>query len=162
MDTLGERLSFARKKKGYTQDSLGETIGVSRGVIFNLEKNKTEPQTIVINAICQTLKINKSWLLNGVGKMENSSELSQSAKILAELYDVAKDLSEQEQLYLLDTVKALKQRLSKKEPTPQMTVEEAEAEYIKSRSKFAQNAALSASSTFDDTLNNKKKAQRAG
>ena len=47
-------------------------------------------------------------------------------------------------------------------PTLQMTVEEAEAEYIKSRSKFAQNAALSASSTFDDTLNNKKKAQRAG
>ena len=142
---------------------MGETIGVSRGVIFNLEKNKTEPQTIVINAICQTLKINKSWLLNGVGKMENSSELSQSAKILAELYDVAKDLSEQEQLYLLDTVKALKQRLSRKEPTPWTTsVEEAEAEYIKSRSNFAQNAALSASSTFDDTLNNKKKAQRAG
>lgn len=111
MNTLGERLNYARKKSGYTQDSLAEAIGVSRGVIFNLEKNKTEPQAIVINAICQTLKINKDWLTNGIGDMEISSDISQSAKILAELYDVAKELSEDEQLYLLDTVKALKQRL---------------------------------------------------
>lgn len=113
MSTLGERLTYARKKKGYTQDSLGESIGVSRGVIFNLEKNKTEPQTIVINAICQTLKINKDWLLNGSGEMDDTSEATESARILAELYEVAKDLSEEEQLYLLDTVKALKQRLNR-------------------------------------------------
>lgn len=113
MNTLGERLNYARKKNGYTQDSLAETIGVSRGVIFNLEKNKTEPQTIVINAICQILKINKDWLLNGIGEMDDTSEASKSAKILAELYEVAKGLSEDEQLYLLDTVKSLKQRLSK-------------------------------------------------
>ncbi|MCI8497676.1 MAG: helix-turn-helix transcriptional regulator [Clostridiales bacterium] len=113
MNTLGERLNYARKKNGYTQDSLAETIGVSRGVIFNLEKNKTEPQVIVINAICQTLKINKDWLINGTGEMEDRSEASQSAKILAELYEVAKDLSENELLYLLDIVKALKLRLSR-------------------------------------------------
>ena len=111
MNTLGERLYYARKKNGYTQDSLAEKIGVSRGVIFNLEKNKTEPQTIVLNAICKTLKINKDWLLHGTGEMEDRSEASQSAKILAELYEVAKGLSENEQLYLLDVTKALKQRL---------------------------------------------------
>ena len=114
MDTLGERLNYARKRKGYTQDSLAEIIGVSRGVIYNLEKNKTEPQIIVINALCQTLKINKDWLLKGIGEMEDTSEASQSTKILAELYGIAKELSEDEQLYLLDTVKALKQRLKRK------------------------------------------------
>lgn len=113
MNTLGERLNYARKKNGYTQDSLAEAIGVSRGVIFNLEKNKTEPQTIVINAICDVLKINKDWLIFGNGEMEYNKDISQSAKVLAELYDVAKELSEDEQLYLLDTVKALKQRLKR-------------------------------------------------
>ncbi len=113
MNSLGERLNYARKIKGYTQDSLAETIGVSRGVIFNLEKNKTTPQTIVINAICQTLKINKNWLVNGTGEMEDTKEMSQSIKILTELYEVAKELSEEEQLYLLDTVKALQKRISK-------------------------------------------------
>ena len=113
MRTLGERLNYARKKRGYTQDSLAEAIGVSRGVIYNLEKNKTEPQAIVINAVCQTLNIDKDWLLCGEGDMEDIGNAAQSAKILAELYEVAKDLSEDEQLYLLDMVKALKQRLKR-------------------------------------------------
>ena len=111
MNTLGERLKYSRKKKGYTQESLSEAIGISRGVIFNLEKDKTEPQGIVINALCQTLQVNKDWLLYGTGDMEDTSEASRSAKILAELYDVAKGLSEEEQLFLLDTIKALKFRL---------------------------------------------------
>ena len=113
MENLGERLHFARKKKGYTQDSLAETIGVSRGVIFNLEKNKTTPQTIVVNAICQTLNISKDWRLTGEGEMEDPSHTAQSIRILAELYEVAKDLSEDEQLYLLDIVKALQHRINK-------------------------------------------------
>lgn len=113
MNTLGERLNFARKIKGYTQDSLAESIGVSRGVIFNLEKNKTAPQRIVINAICQTLKINTDWLINGNGEMENKEKESQSAKILTELYETLKGLSEQEQLYILEVSKSLKQLVNK-------------------------------------------------
>lgn len=74
------------------------------GVIFNLEKNKTEPQAIVINAICKTLNINKDWLMDGTGQMNNTSQALQSAKILAELYEVAKGLSENEQRYLLDVM----------------------------------------------------------
>ena len=100
---------------GRTQDSLAQTIGVSRGVIFNLEKNKTEPQAIVINAVCQILKINKEWLTDGTGDMESGNQAFQSAKLLEELYDIAKELSEDEQLFLLDTVKALKLRLGKRQ-----------------------------------------------
>ena len=88
MNTLGERLNYARKQKGYTQDSLAQTIGVSRGVIFNLEKNKTEPQAIVINAVCQILKINKEWLTDGTGDMESGNQAFQSAKLLEELYNI--------------------------------------------------------------------------
>ena len=46
--------------------------------------------------------------------MEDTNEAAKSAKILAELYEVAQTLSEKEQLYLLDTVKSLKQLLNKK------------------------------------------------
>lgn len=114
MDTLGDRLYYARRKKGYTQSSLAEAIGVSRGVIFNLEKNKTMPQAIVINAICHTLNLNREWLIDGLGEM-NSPPVPpvQSARILSELYEFVKELSEDEQLYLLDTAKALKQRLGR-------------------------------------------------
>ncbi|MCM1303252.1 MAG: helix-turn-helix domain-containing protein [Butyrivibrio sp.] len=108
MNTLGERLTYVRKKNGYTQNSLAEAIGVSRGVIFNIEKNKTIPQAIVVNALCRTLRINKDWLMRGTGKMEDNSEVMQSTKILAELYQVTKELSEDEQFYLLDIARTLK------------------------------------------------------
>ena len=64
MNTLGERLNYARKQKGYTQAG---------------------------------------------------NQAFQSAKLLKELYDIAKELSEDEQLFLLDTVKSLKLRLSKRQ-----------------------------------------------
>jgi len=115
MDTLGARLKHDRKSKGFTQDALADKIGVSRVVIFNLEKNKTEPQVIVVNAICQTLNIDREWLIDGIGEMEDSSNTQKSAKILAELYEVSKDLSEEEQLYLLDIIKAFNVRLGKKD-----------------------------------------------
>lgn len=113
MGTIGERLTYARKRNGYTQESLAEAIGVSRGVIFNIEKGKTEPQTIVINAICQALKINKAWLMLGTGSMVDENEASESEEILIELYDVARGLSENERLFILDTMKVLKKHLGK-------------------------------------------------
>ncbi|MCM1539778.1 MAG: helix-turn-helix domain-containing protein [Blautia sp.] len=113
METLGERLNYARRHSGYTQNSLAESIGVSRGVIFNLEKDKTVPQTIVINAICRTLKINSDWLLNGVGEMEQKEDPGRSDKVLRELYEFVSELSEDEQLYLLDAARALKRRLNR-------------------------------------------------
>lgn len=113
MKTLGERLNYARRSNGYTQNSLAESIGVSRGVIFNLEKNKTVPQTIVVNAICQTLNINSDWLLNGAGEMRRQEDPVRRDRVLRELYEFVSELSEDEQLYLLDTAKALRRRLNR-------------------------------------------------
>ena len=111
LNSMGERLKFARKSKGYTQVSLAAAIGVSRGVIFNLEKDKAPAQRIVIQALCRTLRIRKDWLLDGTGDMNEPVNARQSAKILTELYDVAKGFSEPELLYLLGNLETMKQRL---------------------------------------------------
>lgn len=50
---------------------------------------------MLINAICRVLNINKDWLIEEIGEIEDNSEASRSAKILAELYEMAKDLSEE-------------------------------------------------------------------
>ena len=112
MESLGKRLNYARKKNGYTQDSLAEAIGVSRGVIYNIEKNKTIPKTIVLNAVCNTLNINKDWLVNGTGSMDNINNVLHSTDIIDQLSEAINKLSEDELLYLLDIVKALQQRLN--------------------------------------------------
>ena len=105
MDTIGSRLRFARKSKGFTQSSLADAIGVSRGVIYNIEKNITEAQGIIINTVCRTLEISKDWLLTGTGKMER-----RRSDVLPELLEAVEGLSENGQLFILDTVNALNKR----------------------------------------------------
>lgn len=69
--SIGNRLKKARKAHNMSQDMLAEKIGTSRGVITNIEHDKVdEPQPMVINTICDVLKLNKDWLLYGKGDME--------------------------------------------------------------------------------------------
>ncbi len=100
MQKIGERLHYIRKKRGYSQEALAAKIGVSRGVIFNLEQNKSKPQEIVINAICNTLNINKVWLITGAGEINYTKN-----EVLEELLEVAQKLTKKEQLYLLESAK---------------------------------------------------------
>lgn len=102
---IASRLKQARKSRGYTQDALASAIGVSRGVISNIEYEKTKPQSLVIHAICDVLQIDEHWLISGEGKMERNSELEKSAQLLSDIYNLAKELSEEEQDYILDMIK---------------------------------------------------------
>lgn len=102
--TIGDRLKQARKSRGYTQDSLADALGVSRGVITNIEHGKAEPQRLVVRAICSTLHISEHWLLTGDGQMSNDTDLERSARLLSYIYNSAKELSEDEQDYILDMI----------------------------------------------------------
>ncbi|MBD5498123.1 MAG: helix-turn-helix transcriptional regulator [Lachnospiraceae bacterium] len=106
LQALGYRLKIARKKRGLSQEALAALIGTSRGVITNIELNKIlEPQPLVINSICNVLKINKEWLLYNVGEMDCSEKDCKESHILEEIAFYSKDLSEEEQLYILDLIK---------------------------------------------------------
>lgn len=112
--TLGERLKTARKYRGLTQDGLAGKIGTSRGVITNLEHDKTEmPQPLIINALCDALEISQEWLINGTGQMDNI-EAIKSSKVLSEIYSISKELSEEEQLYILDVIKTYRNHFNLK------------------------------------------------
>lgn len=113
--SLGERLKNVRKSRGLTQEALADLIGTSRGVITNLEHNKVEtPQPLILNAICNALEVSQEWLISGNGNMDNTKVIK-SAKVLSEIYDVAKDLTEDEQLYILDIIKSYRKLIEQKE-----------------------------------------------
>ena len=110
--SIGQRLKEARKVRGISQDLLAEKIGASRGVITNIEHDKVdEPQPMVINAICNALNISKEWLVNGTGTMNVDQDAVRSAKILSEIYSLSQDLSEEEQLFILDMIKSYTKHL---------------------------------------------------
>ena len=104
--SIGQRLKDARKNRGMSQDMLAKKIGASRGVITNIEHDKVDtPQPIVINAICNALNISKEWLIDGIGSMDIDQTTAHSAKVLSEIYSRAQELSEEEQLFILDMIK---------------------------------------------------------
>lgn len=106
MSSIAERLKEARKSKGITQGALAEMIGVSRGVIQNIEYGNTSPSKIVTQAICNALQINEDWLITG--KEPRSAEIlemEKSVRILSEIYNSARELSEEEQEYILKVIR---------------------------------------------------------
>ena len=77
MSTINERIFDLRKRLGLSQTEFADKIGSSRGVIANIDGNKTTPSPIVIMAICREFRVSRVWLENGTGEMllpENENE----------------------------------------------------------------------------------------
>lgn len=104
MNTFRERLVFARNRFNLSQAALASEIGVSRGVIYNLENKEWEKQPVVIDAICKRLNINKEWLLDGIGPMEIDNERS---RIIDELYRACATLTGPQQQYILEQIRLM-------------------------------------------------------
>ena len=115
MSTIGNRLKHARTVRGISQAALAQEIGSSRGVITNIERNiVTDPQSIVIKAICNTLQIHETWLMHGTGPIDNYSAPRNSNDVLREIHKQLLLMSENEQLFILDIVNSYKNRLGEK------------------------------------------------
>lgn len=69
---INERIKYFRteisrneKGKNYSQRQFADKIGVSHGVINNIESNLVEAKDNVIKLICLTFNVNEGWLRNG-------------------------------------------------------------------------------------------------
>lgn len=73
--TVGQRLRIARKAAGLTQDELGESIGVGKSQISNLEKGAsvlTRSNAIVLS---ERIGIPLNWLMTGEGETPKPGQL---------------------------------------------------------------------------------------
>lgn len=68
-EKMNERIKQIRKALHLSQDDFGKKLGVTRGVITNIELNKTEPKPLFIKLICETFEVNENWVVNGTGEM---------------------------------------------------------------------------------------------
>ena len=66
---MKEHIKELRKFFGLTQSEFGESIGVSRDVVGNLELGRVEPSELIIKMICKTYHVNQEWLETGQGEM---------------------------------------------------------------------------------------------
>lgn len=108
VNTIGKRLKYIRKLRGYSQGELADISLVARAVISNIEIDRYSTQMVSYAAIAKALNINLDWLLKGIGPMEIDNE---RAKILDELYHTCATLTEPQQKYLLETIRLMRKHL---------------------------------------------------
>jgi DNA-binding XRE family transcriptional regulator len=59
------RLRIAREHAGYEQSELADVVGVSRNTIGNMEKGRSAPRRIIINAWALACGVPVTWLMTG-------------------------------------------------------------------------------------------------
>lgn len=72
VESIGDRVKAARKKREYTQGELARELLISRNSVGMIERGTIRPREEIISTLCDKLWINKNWLLTGQGEMERT------------------------------------------------------------------------------------------
>lgn len=160
MTTINARIKNVRKEAGINQKEFSESIGVTQSGVSYMEQDGRNVSDITIKSICNHFNVSEDWLRNGTEPMYTQAPtfslddfVRQRGGTELEL-DIMKAYFELEPDVRAMLVQHFKSRLtaSRTEPSETaMTVEEAEAAYIKSRSNIAQKRGSSALNTTADT-----------
>ena len=160
--TINERIRHFRKNVLHiNQRQFAADLGMAQTGVSGLEQDGATVTDRAIKSICMAYSVNEDWLRNGTEPMyiqKPSISLDdfvrQRGGTELEL-DIMKAYFELEPDIRAMLVQHFKERLTasraESAELPEMTVEEAEAAYIKSRSKTAQNPGSSALNTTADT-----------
>jgi transcriptional regulator with XRE-family HTH domain len=67
MDSIGERLEHARRRRSLTQEELARAAGVQVVTVSRIENNrqKSEPRLSTIRKLAEALGVEAEWLLFG-------------------------------------------------------------------------------------------------
>lgn len=87
--TIGERIKMVRKNAGLSQTAFAERLGATRGVITNLEGEKTELNEPFMRLICKEFNVSEEWLRTGEGEM--MQKLTRNQEIAEFLGRIMKD-----------------------------------------------------------------------
>lgn len=180
---MNTRIRAVREKLKFSRAVFGQRIGVSGDTINNLERGRIEIKDSIIKLICTEFNVNEKWLRNGIEPMfiVTPSNIMEQLKKEFNLDEFAYNLV-YEYLKLdpkqRDAVRNFFYKVVKGEPETQntdmpetqkndddfwesCTMEEAEAAYIKSRSKSVQKTTLNVLNTTVNTVNSDNNVEKA-
>lgn len=67
--TINERIKEIRRSSSLSQTAFADRLGVTRGVITNIEGGLTTPKDSFVNLICREFGVSVAWLTDGIGEM---------------------------------------------------------------------------------------------
>ncbi len=65
---INDRIKFLREDNKLSQTAFATKLGVSRGVIQNIEDKNTTPKPFILQQICSQFKVDPDWLETGEGE----------------------------------------------------------------------------------------------
>lgn len=167
---MKDRIRTIRTGLGLTQKEFAAKIGTSQNVLANYETGRRNPSASVINNICKTFHVNEAWLRAGEGEM--SAAIGAEQKIIAWVKSIFAEegmVFQKRFLNMLMELDDTKWKLieeimektmgslpERKLPQEELTVSQAEAAYIKSRSKNVLHTASPVSNITADAGANAK------
>ncbi|MGI3044091.1 helix-turn-helix domain-containing protein [Shewanella algae] len=66
-ELIGQRIKAAREKKGFSQEQLGDLVGVSFQSVQQWESGKTAPRTARLRKLATVLDTTPNWIQFGIG-----------------------------------------------------------------------------------------------
>ena len=97
-ETIGKRISSARKAIGLTQAELSEKVGISEKYLSRIEGGKQVPNIIIIARICESLCVSADSLIS-------LNQITDSSNIHNEILDFSID----EQKQIIEIIKIIKE-----------------------------------------------------
>jgi transcriptional regulator with XRE-family HTH domain len=73
---LSQRLRYARKTRGLTQEELAEKVQTTKGTISNYENNHSSPPNEMLSMLADVLDVSTDWLL---GRVDDDGMLSEKS-----------------------------------------------------------------------------------
>ena len=98
-ETIGKRISNARKAKGITQAVLSEKVGISEKYLSRIECGKQLPSIVIVARICEVLCISANKLLS----------LDQITISNNSIHNESADFSLYEQKQIVEIIKIIKE-----------------------------------------------------
>lgn len=97
--TFGERVTYQRKQKKWSQDELAKKVGTSAPIIGRYERDEIKPSIEVAGKIADELDVTIDYLINGTAVMLDKNSIKR-------LQDIQK-LNDSEKEHLYHTIDAL-------------------------------------------------------
>jgi HTH-type transcriptional regulator, cell division transcriptional repressor len=94
MDTIGDRVKYARMMRELTQEQLAQAIGVKQQAIQQIESNETK-RSRYLPDIADALNVRYLWLLRKSGPMEAKSLLPKDKEELLACYEAMSETDKQ-------------------------------------------------------------------
>jgi transcriptional regulator with XRE-family HTH domain len=106
MATFGEKLRQLRKQRGWTQDKLGEEVGVHGRHIGKYESGKAMPNAEAIIRVAKTLTVSIDYLLvNDFQELQQTETSIQNQELLVK-FKAVEGMSEKDKEIILSLIDA--------------------------------------------------------